>query len=100
MARYSIVDEHDGYKFEWMLKLYPDSTKPGPLVGCTVCLGRGRIEFEDPDQCWRCKGSGQVVDPNWSWNPEPPKELVDAIRKVWKDYWNKQMNEKFELTSQ
>lgn len=104
--RYIIDDEHEGHKFEWVIKLYPSSEKPGPTVGCPECLGRGKYggglgSYDDDDnrECWRCHGTGKIVDPNWEgWHPEPPKELIDGLRKVWREYWNKKMNDEFELT--
>lgn len=80
------------------------SSKPIPKdVPCPECGGRGRnVHFgvyDEPTDCWRCHNTGSVAG-HQDWDPPPPPELVEAIRKAWKDYWNKQENEKFELTMQ
>lgn len=100
-ARYVIPGEHDGHKFEWDLSLGPMSSKPAPLVTCPECHGSCKPHFgmmDDPVNCFRCRNTGKVPDPSFIWNPEPPKELVDALRKVWKDHWNKIQNDNFTLT--
>lgn len=102
--RYIVEDEHNGHKFEWKLELKPASSPYPPQVTCTVCHGSGgRGHFkslDDPEDCWRCNNTGTHADPSFVWDPEPPPELVARLRKLWKDYWNEQQNEKFELTMQ
>jgi hypothetical protein len=100
--RYEIEGEHDGHKFNWNLTLKPSSYKPAPITVCACCLGRGEVggglgSLDGPQQCSTCYGSGTIADRSFKWNPEPPKELVAALRKVWKDHWNKQQNDEFVL---
>jgi hypothetical protein len=54
--------------------------------------------IDDPEPCFFCNNTGKQVDPNYRWVPEPPKELVDALRKVWREHWNKIENDNFKLT--
>lgn len=100
MSDYLIVDSHNGFQFNWTVVIKPDKYPYAPRVTCNHCLGRGYTEDYNYDRtdCWRCNGTGQVADPAWVWNPTPPKELVDRLRKVYIEYWNEVQNENFTLT--
>jgi hypothetical protein len=103
MTRFVLLDEYQGHKFEWELKLRPSHTPNPPKVTCTSCHGSCRPHFgmiDDPVDCWHCNNTGTIPDPNYKFDPPPPPELVEALRKVWKDHWNKVENEKFTLTMQ
>lgn len=94
--RLLIEGEHEGHHFTWDLSLRPSSRKPAPQVRCDSCPPYN--PYDDEKDCWRCHGTKLMDDPTFHWEPEPPPELVAALRKVWKEHWNKQQNEKFELT--
>lgn len=99
--KYTISDEHEGHKFEWVYDLRPNSRKQGPLITCIQCRGSSGRHFgmiDEPTDCSRCNNTGKIIDPYFVWKPEPPKELLDGLMKVWRDYWNKQENESFVLT--
>jgi len=103
MSRYVLKDTFQGHNFEWVLKLYPSHVPSAPDVTCTSCGGSCRPHFgmlDDPVPCYRCNNTGKIPDPSYKFDPPPPPELVEAIRKVWLDHWNKVENDKFELKMQ
>lgn len=94
MADYGIPDEHEGFHFKWTATITPERRPEPPFVTCNECLGRGSDEFED---CKKCDGTGKIRDPSFRWEPKPPEDLVEAMRKAWKEYWNKYQNDNFNL---
>lgn len=96
-----IEGEYNGFKFNWEVTLRPDR-KPisNERITCTSCGGRCRPHFgmiDDPEPCYFCNNTGTVIK-SIEFNPKPPQDLVDQLSKVITAYWNKQQNDKFELT--
>lgn len=96
-----IEGEHKGHKFNWVVSLRPDSYPISTeRMTCTQCGGRCRPYFgmiDDPEDCWHCNNTGTVLKPI-DWKPTPPPDLVEAIQKLVREYWNKQQNDNFKLT--
>jgi hypothetical protein len=74
-------------------------------IKCPECDGRGRWRLtgwgamgDDSDErtCDKCYGSGDKPNPAFVM-PAPPPILVEAIRKLVRDEWNKAQNTKFRL---
>lgn len=102
--RYIIDDVHEGHTFEWKLELKPSHGPNPPQVDCPENKGHPGRRWEDMygendnRPCWRCGGCGKIADPKFKWEPKPPKELVDELRRVWREHWNKLQNERFNLS--
>lgn len=102
MGKFALKDIHEGFEFEWAITIRPDRYPSPPLVLCYSCNGNclGRRIFgmlSDPVDCWRCHNTGKIPDPEFEWEPKPPQELVDRLRKVYVEYWNEQQNKDFKL---
>lgn len=97
---YNIEDEYEGFKFSWNISMSPSRKPPAPKVVCYSCNGCCKPYFgmmDDPVNCFVCNNTGVVDDPQYVWKPPPPKELLEGLQSVVKEFWNKQQNDNFRL---
>lgn len=100
---YEITSEYEGMKVTWSLSLNPLFHGPERTITCPNCGGNcegallGFGVLDDPINCYRCNNTGKIIDQHFVNSARPPEELIKQLEKTWKEHWNLQQNQNFEL---
>lgn len=88
MSRFTHKQYILGYVIKWRLKDNLSDT-----IECPECNGRGTWPWIGPGiveecdcSCHKCDGIGSVKNPDIESQPEVPKDLVKAMRKMFLEY--------------
>ena len=69
------------------------SSKPQPRIQCPSCGGRGRIgggfkDPDDPEDCWKCVGTGVVEQDITEPRPDVPSSLIQHMKKAYNEWYD------------